>query len=62
MQLGGQGGLLPDKSLAPDGVYWGTPARPLREYLSGQARVNRLPKLLEALKRLQARVDKLERK
>ena len=61
-QLGGQGGLLPDKSLAKGGVYWGTPARPLREHLAAQARVNRLPKLQEQVKRLQARLDALEEK
>ncbi len=61
VQLGGQGGLLPEKSLAQGGVYWGTPARPLREHLASQARVNRLPKLQEQVKRLQARVDELEK-
>ena len=61
-QLGGQGGLLPDKTLAKDGVYWGTPARPLRERLAAQARVNRLPKLQEQVKRLRSRLDALEKK
>lgn len=32
--LGGQGGVLPNKVLRGKGVaFWGTPARPLREYL-----------------------------
>lgn len=61
VQLGGQGGLLPDKKLEDGGVFWGTPARPLREHLASQARVNRLPKLLEQIKRLEARVDELEK-
>lgn len=61
VQLGGQGGLLPDKKLEDGGVFWGTPARPLREHLASQARVNRLPKLQEQIKRLQARVDELEK-
>ena len=60
VQLGGQGGLLPDKELAADGVYWGTPARPLREQLSRQALVNRLPRIADEIKRLRARVEELE--
>lgn len=60
VQLGGQGGLLPDKELAADGAYWGTPARPLREQLTRQALVNRLPRLVEEIKRLRARVEELE--
>ena len=32
--VGGQGGILPNKVLrGKDEVFWGTPARPLREYL-----------------------------
>lgn len=59
-QLGGQGGLLPDKSLASGGSYWGTPARPLREQLIRQALVNRLPRLFDEVKRLRARVKELQ--
>ena len=59
-QLGGQVGLLPDKKLAPAGAYWGTPARPLRQQLEGQANVNRLPRLFEEVKRLRERVEELE--
>ena len=40
--LGGQGGVLPGKKLAgPGEVFWGTPARPLREYLRDLARLRR---------------------
>ncbi len=60
-QVGGQVGLLPDKKLAPGGAYWGTPARPLREVLKGQALVNRLPRLAAEVRKLAARVRKLER-
>ncbi len=60
VRLGGQGGLLPDKKLAPDGAYWGTPARPLREELTRQASLNRMPKLIEEVKQLAARVKELE--
>jgi len=32
--IGGQGGILPKKILRGKGVvFWGTPARPVREYL-----------------------------
>ena len=60
VQLGGQAGLLPDKTLDPGGAYWGTPARPLRDQLASQARVNRLPRLLEEVKRLRSRIEELE--
>lgn len=59
-QLGGQTGLLPDKRLANGGTYWGTPARPLREQLLGQAHVGRLPRLLKAVKRMRQRIKELE--
>ncbi len=60
VQLGGQGGLLPDKTIGPGGAYWGTPARPLREQLARQALVNRLPGVFDEVKRLRAKVEKLE--
>ena len=60
VQLGGQGGLLPDKTIGPGGAYWGTPARPLREQLTRQALVNRLPRILDEVKKLRARVRELE--
>lgn len=60
-QLGGQGGLLPDKTIGPGGAYWGTPARPLREQLTRQALVSRLPGLLSELKALKAKVRELQK-
>ncbi len=40
--LGGQGGVLPGKTLAgPGEVFWGTPARPVREYLRDLARMRK---------------------
>jgi UDP-3-O-[3-hydroxymyristoyl] glucosamine N-acyltransferase len=45
VMLGGQGGVLPGKVLRGKGVaFWGTPARPLREYLKQLAAVARLSK------------------
>jgi UDP-3-O-[3-hydroxymyristoyl] glucosamine N-acyltransferase len=43
--VGGQGGILPKKVLRGKGiVFWGTPARPLREYLKALATLARLAK------------------
>jgi UDP-3-O-[3-hydroxymyristoyl] glucosamine N-acyltransferase len=45
VMLGGQGGVLPNKILRGKGVaFWGTPAKPVREYLKGLAVLARLAK------------------
>ncbi len=45
VMLGGQGGVLPNKILRGKGIaFWGTPARPLREYLKQLATLARLSK------------------
>ncbi len=45
VMLGGQGGVLPHKVLRGKGVaFWGTPAKPLREYLKELAALGRLAK------------------
>ncbi|MDP9162206.1 MAG: UDP-3-O-(3-hydroxymyristoyl)glucosamine N-acyltransferase [Acidobacteriota bacterium] len=45
VMLGGQSGVLPQKVLRGKGVaFWGTPARPLREYLRSLAALGRLAK------------------
>jgi UDP-3-O-[3-hydroxymyristoyl] glucosamine N-acyltransferase len=45
VMLGGQGGVLPNKVLRGKGVvFWGTPARPIREYLRQLAVLARLAK------------------
>jgi UDP-3-O-[3-hydroxymyristoyl] glucosamine N-acyltransferase len=45
VMLGGQGGVLPHRVLRGKGVaFWGTPARPLREYLKQLATLARLAK------------------
>jgi UDP-3-O-[3-hydroxymyristoyl] glucosamine N-acyltransferase len=42
VMLGGQGGVLPGKRLEGKGkVFWGTPARPVREYLRDLARIRK---------------------
>ena len=41
--VGGQGGILPQKKLLGPGiVFWGTPAKPVREYLKELATLTRL--------------------
>jgi UDP-3-O-[3-hydroxymyristoyl] glucosamine N-acyltransferase len=43
VMLGGQGGVLPHKVLRGKGVaFWGTPAKPVREYLKGLAELEKL--------------------
>ncbi len=45
VMLGGQGGVLPNKVLRGKGIaFWGTPARPVREYLKQLAMLERLSK------------------
>ena len=45
VMLGGQGGFLPNKVLRGKGIaFWGTPARPVREYLKQLAALERLAK------------------
>jgi UDP-3-O-[3-hydroxymyristoyl] glucosamine N-acyltransferase len=40
--IGGQGGILPHKVLRGKGViFWGTPARPVKEYLKELAFLSR---------------------
>ena len=45
VMLGGQAGVLPKKVLRGKGIaFWGTPAKPLREYLKSLAALARLGK------------------
>jgi len=45
VMLGGQGGVLPNKELQGNGVaFWGTPAKPVREYLKELAMLAKLAK------------------
>jgi UDP-3-O-[3-hydroxymyristoyl] glucosamine N-acyltransferase len=53
--LGSGCGVLPHKVVPAGEPYWGTPARPLREYLKGLAALGRLPKVLRELRELRAR-------
>jgi len=49
--LGGQAGVLNNKHVRGGEVLWGTPARPLKEFLEQQAHLARLPRWMDELKR-----------
>jgi len=49
--VGGQGGVLPGKRVKGDGVVWGTPVRPLKEFLLQQAHLARLPQIYEEFRK-----------
>ena len=53
--LGGQCGILPHKIVRAGQTVWGTPARPLKEYLEQQALVARLPRLFEQSRSLRGK-------
>jgi UDP-3-O-[3-hydroxymyristoyl] glucosamine N-acyltransferase len=50
--LGGQAGVLNGKHVRGGEVLWGTPARPLREFLKQQAHLTRMPALMAWLKEI----------
>ncbi|QOY86933.1 UDP-3-O-(3-hydroxymyristoyl)glucosamine N-acyltransferase [Paludibaculum fermentans] len=61
--LGSGAGVLSSKIIRGGGeVYWGTPARPLKEYLEALANVARIPQLKRELADLQERLKALEKK
>ena len=57
--IGGQAGVLPGKILPGNQVYWGTPARPLREFKRILAHLSRLPQMRSELEQLKKRLDQL---
>jgi UDP-3-O-[3-hydroxymyristoyl] glucosamine N-acyltransferase len=61
--VGSGAGILSNKVLRGGGeVYWGTPARPLKEYLEALANVSRLPQLKKEVEELSRRLAELEKK
>ena len=57
--VGAQCGI-PSRKRVPSGeVYWGTPARPLKDVKLQQAHLSRLPKMADELKRLRTEIDEL---
>lgn len=49
--IGGQGGVLNGKHVRGGEVLWGTPVRPLKEFLEQQAHLARLPRWIAQIKR-----------
>jgi UDP-3-O-[3-hydroxymyristoyl] glucosamine N-acyltransferase len=60
--LGSGCGVLSSKIVRRGQVVWGTPARPLREYLEVLANLGRLPNMRKELADLKRRLEKLEGK
>ena len=58
--VGSGGGILPSKIVRAGSPVWGTPARPLKEYLEILATMNRLPEMRLLLKDLTKRMEELE--
>lgn len=58
--LGSGCGVLPHKNIPAGEPYWGTPARPLREYLKGLAHLSRLPKMMRELREFRAQAAERE--
>jgi UDP-3-O-[3-hydroxymyristoyl] glucosamine N-acyltransferase len=51
--IGSGAGILNDKIIPAGEPYWGTPARPLKEYLRQLANLARLPELRERVRKLE---------
>ena len=60
--IGGQAGILPKKVLRGNEVYWGTPARPLKEFKRSYVYLSRLPKINAITNELKQRLDQIEKK
>ncbi|MBI5282967.1 MAG: UDP-3-O-(3-hydroxymyristoyl)glucosamine N-acyltransferase [Candidatus Solibacter usitatus] len=61
--VGSGAGILSSKVLKGDGeIYWGTPARPLKQYLESLASVSRIPALREEIAELKLKLAELEKK
>ncbi len=58
--LGSGCGVLTSKVIRSGQVVWGTPARPLKEYLEMLAHLGRLPELREQVAELRRRLEALE--
>jgi UDP-3-O-[3-hydroxymyristoyl] glucosamine N-acyltransferase len=58
--LGSGAGVLTSKIVRAGEVMWGTPARPLREYLEQLASLGKVPALRKQVKEIERRLDELE--
>ncbi len=60
--IGGQGGVLKGKRVKGGEVLFGTPVRPLKDFLAEQAHLARLPRISGELRRLRREWDELKKK
>jgi UDP-3-O-[3-hydroxymyristoyl] glucosamine N-acyltransferase len=60
--IGGQGGVLNGKHVKGGEVLWGTPVRPLKEFLAQQAHLARLPRIYEEFRKLREEWDAFRKK
>jgi len=60
--IGGQGGVLNGKRIKGGALLWGTPVRPLKEFLLQQAHLARLPKIYEELQKLRKEWEEFKTK
>ena len=58
-EVGAQCGIPSGKRIRAGEVFWGTPARPLKDIKIQQAYISRLPKMAKELKRLREEVEQL---
>ena len=59
--IGSQGGIPSRKRIPSGEVYWGTPARPLKDVKLQQAHIGRLPKFAQEVKNLRAEFNELKK-
>jgi len=60
--IGSGAGVLTSKVLRGKTPFWGTPARPLKEYLRQLALLGKLPDLLAEVKALRRRLDEIDKR
>ena len=58
--IGSKAGILPGKIVRP-GVWWGIPVQPLDQYKRMNAYMNRLPQMHERLKKLEDKLDRIDK-
>ena len=60
--LGAQSGITTSQRIRSGVTVWGTPARPIKEHLRSLALVGKLQQILDGLKELRGRIERLEAK
>jgi UDP-3-O-[3-hydroxymyristoyl] glucosamine N-acyltransferase len=60
--LGAQSGITTSQRIRSGVTVWGTPARPIKDHLRSLALVGKLQQILDGLKELRERIERLEAK